>query len=124
MPYVVNESWSSFIAGSVDFLHMSKDTRMAGHQARSPQKEGILNATNPEYSDWKHIDEDSSEFVTLFVGHSLGGGRDEGRSLRLIVSLSVERWLLSLQEQNSRGSLTILQIVEWPCLKVVRIEYL
>ena len=88
--YIVNEFWSNFIAGSVDSLHMSKNTRMADHQARCPQKEGILNATNPENSDWKHIDEESSELFTLFLGHSLGGGRDEGRRLRLILSLSME----------------------------------
>ena len=63
---------------------------MAGHQARCPQREGILNATDPENSYWKHIDEESSGLVTLFVGHSLGGGRDEGRRVGPILSLSME----------------------------------
>lgn len=69
---------------------MSKETRTAGHQPRCPQREGILNATNPENSYWKHIDEESSERFTLFVGHSLGSGRDEGRRLRIILSQIME----------------------------------
>ena len=63
---------------------------MAGYQARCPKREGILNDTNPENSDWKNIDEESSELFTLFAGHSLGGGRDEGRRLSLILSMSME----------------------------------
>ena len=90
MLYIVNKSWSSLIAGSVDSLYMSKDTRMAGRQARCPQREGILHANNPENFYWKHIDEESSGLFTLFMGNSLGCGRDESRRLRLILCLNME----------------------------------
>ena len=84
---------------------MLKDTGMAGHQAICPQRQRNLNATNPENSYWKHIDEESSELFTLFVEHSLGGGRDEGRRPRLILSLSMELGCSFFVGRSSEGYL-------------------